>query len=417
MSEDVVQHPTAETAGAGTTTAGAATAAAPAAAPADPGFDRNAAERDLASVYAPLDEATTLPGRYYHDPAIHREEVRRIFREMWLCAGRADDIARPGDFLTRTIGTESFVLVRDAGGQAHAFHNVCRHRGARIVDRERGGGLTSFQCPYHSWTYDLDGTLRGAPHMEEVRGFDRAQYPLRRVRVATWSGFLFVTLSAATPPLDAHLGAMANYFERYRMDTLRCGHRIRYSVASNWKILCENYSECYHCFLVHPQLNRVSHYRSGQIELINNATVGGYMELREPEFNTMSGSGRTGRRPFAAIAAEDHRRIHYYIVHPNLFLSLHPDYVMTHTLWPDGPDRTAIECEFLFDAEEMARPGFDPSDAVAFWDDTNRQDWSVCERTHLGTASSSYDRGRLSRLEWMTHIFDKFVADRLLGKA
>jgi len=408
MSEDVAQHPTAGMAGAGTTTAGA---------PAEPGFDRNAAERDLASVYAPLDEATTLPGRYYHDPAIHREELRRIFAEMWLCAGRADDLARPGDFLTRTIGTESFVLVRDAGGQAHAFHNVCRHRGSRLVDHERGGGLTSFQCPYHSWTYDLDGALRGAPHMEEVRGFDRARYPLRRVRLATWSGFLFVTRSAATPPIETHLGAMATYFDRYRIDTLRCGHRIRYNVASNWKILCENYSECYHCFLVHPQLNRVSHYRSGQIDLINDATVGGYMELREPEFNTMSGSGRTGRRPFATIAPEDHRRIHYYIIHPNLFLSLHPDYVMTHTLWPDGPDRTAIECEFLFDAAEMARPGFDPSDAVTFWDDTNRQDWSVCERTHLGTASSSYDRGRLSRLEWMTHIFDKFVADRLLGKA
>jgi phenylpropionate dioxygenase-like ring-hydroxylating dioxygenase large terminal subunit len=385
-------------------------------APAVAGFDRHAAEAELASVYAPLDEATTLPGRYYHDPAIHAEEMRRIFAEMWLCAGREADIEKPGDFLTRNLGAESIVLVRDAGGTARAFHNVCRHRGARIVDEARGGGLTRFQCPYHSWGYDLDGALRSAPHMDEVKGFDRREYPLRPVRLAAWSGFLFVSLSAATPPIETHLGEMATYFERYRIGSLRNGHRIRYSIAANWKILCENYSECYHCFLVHPQLNRVSHYRSGQIELINPATVGGYMELREPEFNTMSGTGRTSRRPFATIAPEDHRRIHYYIIYPNIFLSLHPDYVMTHTLWPAGPGRTDIECEFLFDPREMTVPGFDPSDAVRFWDETNRQDWSVCERAHLGTGSSSYDRGRLSRLEWMTHIFDKFVADRLLGR-
>lgn len=380
-------------------------------------FDRRAAEADLASVYAPLDEATTLPGRYYHDPAILREERRLIFNEMWICVGRSEELAAAGDFVTRSIGPESVVAVRDGAGALHAFHNVCRHRGARIVDAPRGSGLTRFQCPYHSWTYDLAGALKSAPHMEEVQGFDRSRYPLNRVRTATWDGFLFVTLSPRTPPLEEHLGEMAHYFDRYRIGALRRARAVTYSVAANWKTLCENYSECYHCFLVHPQLNRVSHYRSGQIDLINPATVGGYMELREPEFQTMSTSGSTTRRPFTAIAPEDHRRIHYYIVYPNLFISLHPDYVMTHTLWPEAPGRTTIECEFLFDPEEMARPGFDPSDAVDFWHETNLQDWSVCERTQLGTGSMSYDRGRLSRLEWMTHIFDRFVADRLLGKS
>jgi Rieske 2Fe-2S family protein len=380
-------------------------------------FDRRAAEADLQSVYAPLDEATTLPGRYYHDPAILREELRLIFDEMWLCVGRSEDLAHPGDFVTRSIGPESIVATRDGAGDLHAFHNVCRHRGARIVDAARGSGLTRFQCPYHSWTYDLSGALKSAPHMEEVQGFDRSRYPLHRVRLAEWDGFLFATLSPRTPPLEQHLGEMAHYFDRYRLGDLRRARAKTYSVAANWKTLCENYSECYHCFLVHPQLNRVSHYRSGQIDLINQATVGGYMELREPEFQTMSKSGNTTRRPFGAIGAEDHRRIHYYIVYPNLFVSLHPDYVMTHTLWPEAPGRTRIECEFLFDPVEMAREGFDPSDAVDFWHETNLQDWSVCERTQLGTGSMSYDRGRLSRLEWMTHIFDRFVADRLLGKS
>jgi len=378
-------------------------------------FDPQEAERDLASVRAPLDEATTLPGRYYHDPAILREEMRRIFTRMWLCVGREQDVAQPGDFLTRNIGPESILLTRDSSGRAHAFHNVCRHRGSRLLDAPRGAGLGRIQCPYHAWTYDLDGTLKGAPHMDEVRNFDARDYSLHPVRLATWSGFLFVTLSPDTPPLLEHLGAMAHHFDRYRMESLRLGRREAYDVGSNWKILCENYSECYHCFLVHPELNRISHYRSGETDLVNGAAVGGYMELREPEFNSMTVSGKTARLPFATIDPEDHRRIHYYILYPNMFLSLHPDYIMTHLLWPIAPGRTEIVCDFLFAAEEVSRPGFEPSDAVDFWDATNRQDWKVCERAQLGTQSSSYDRGRLSRLEWMTHTFDRFVADRLTG--
>ena len=379
-------------------------------------FDPREAELDLASVRAPLDEASTLPGRYYHDPSVLREEMRRIFAEMWLCVGREQDLAKPGDFITRSIGRESVLLTRDAAGRAHAFHNVCRHRGSRLLDAPSGAGLLRIQCPYHAWTYDLDGTLKGSPHMDEVKSFDARQFPLHPVRLASWSGFLFVTLSQATPPLLEHLGVMAHYFDRYRMDSLRIGRRVTYQVASNWKILCENYSECYHCFLVHPELNRISHYRSGESDLSNGATVGGYMELREPEFNSMTVSGKTVRRPFPAIDPEDHRRIHYYIVYPNMFLSLHPDYVMTHLLWPLGPGRTEIVCDFLFAAEEVSRPDFEPSDAVDFWDATNRQDWAVCERAQQGTQSSSYDRGRLSSLEWMSHIFDQFIADRLTGK-
>jgi Rieske 2Fe-2S family protein len=385
--------------------------------PQESGFDRQQAARDLATVRVSLDEATTLPGRYYHDPAILKEEQTRIFSKMWLCVGREEDLAGPGDYVTRAVGTESVVVVRDASGALNAFHNVCRHRGSRLIEEPSGRGLARIQCPYHAWTYDLEGKLKTAPHMDEVKQFDRARYPLHRVRLATWSGFVFVTLSPETPALETHLGEMAHYFDRYDMAGLRNGKRVTYTVESNWKILCENYSECYHCFLVHPQLNRISHYRSGEIDLINQATVGGYMELREPEFNSMTLDGTTTRPPFPGILPEDHRRIHYYIIYPNLFLSLHPDYVMTHTLWPIAAGRTEIVCEFLFAADEVAKPGFDPKDAVDFWDETNKQDWKVCERTQLGVQSSAYDRGRLSRLEWMTHTFDRFVADRLTDQA
>ncbi len=381
-----------------------------------PRVDVAALERDLATVRLPLEEATTLPGRLYHDPAIYQEELRRIFSSMWLCIGRDEDIPKAGDYLTRMIGPESVIITRDPRGEVHAFYNVCRHRGARLLTEPCGSGLSTIQCSYHAWTYDLDGGLRGAPHMEDARAFEKRNFALNRVRLERWDGFLFINLDRGAEPLVDFLGEMVTKFSSYRMGALRRGKRITYTVASNWKMLAENYSECYHCFLIHPELNRVSHYLSGAKDLSNQATVGGYMELREEEFNSMTLSGRTPRPPLPGIAVENHRRIHYYIVYPNLLLSLHPDYVMTHTIWPDGTGRSEVICEFLFDAREVARPDFDPSDAVNFWDLTNRQDWRVCELAYAGTASAGYERGRLSTQEWMTNIFDRFVADRLTGK-
>jgi phenylpropionate dioxygenase-like ring-hydroxylating dioxygenase large terminal subunit len=380
-----------------------------------PRADLDALERDLASVRRPLEEATTLPGRLYHDPAIYEQEIRRIFTAMWLCVGREQDVEKPGDYVTRTIGSESVIIIRDARGEAHAFHNVCRHRGSRLLTEPSGCGLSSIQCPYHAWTYDLDGSLRGAPHMEEARNFDRREFSLNPVRLERWDGFLFINLDPQAEPLPKFLGEMGTHFSRYGMGRLRRGKRITYTVNSNWKMLAENYSECYHCFLIHPELNRVSHYLSGEIELENRATVGGWMELREDEFNSMTISGVTRRPPIPGIDPADHRRIHYYIVYPNLLLSLHPDYVMTHTVWPAGPGQSQVINEFLFDPEEVARDTFDPSDAVSFWDLTNKQDWKACELAFEGTKSKGYERGRLSPLEWMVHIFDNFVADRLIG--
>ncbi len=384
----------------------------------NPGTDsvRADIERELASVRQPLQEASTLPGRFYHDPAIYRQELQTIFSKMWLCVGREEEIEKPGDYLTRTVGGDSVIVVRDTGGRVNAFHNVCRHRGSRLLSESSGSGLRHLQCPYHAWTYGLDGALRVAPHMEDARDFDRSQFGLNRVRLERWDGFLFINFSDEGPDLVQFLGEMGTKFARYGMGGLRRGRRIDYTVATNWKMLAENYSECYHCALIHPELNKVSHYTSGETDLVNQATVGGWMDLRKDEYQTMSLTGRSNRPAFKGITPEDHRRIHYYIVYPNMLLSLHPDYVMTHTVWPDGPGRSEIVCEFLFDAEDVARPDFDPSDAADFWDLTNRQDWRVCELAYQGTQSGGYTKGRLSSLEWMVHIFDNFVADRLAGR-
>ena len=373
-------------------------------------------ERELASIRRPLQVASTLPGRFYHDPAIYAQELQTMFSRMWLCVGRDEDIEKPGDYLTRTVGDESVVVLRDASGSVNAFHNVCRHRGSRLLSEPSGSGLKHVQCPYHAWTYGLDGALKVAPHMEDAREFDKPKFGLNRVRLDRWDGFLFINFSNEGPGLMEFLGDMGTKFARYGMGGLRRGRRIDYTVSTNWKMLAENYSECYHCALIHPELNKVSHYTSGETDLVNQATVGGWMDLRKDEYQTMSLSGKSNRPPFKGISPEDHRRIHYYIVYPNMLLSLHPDYVMTHTIWPSGPGRSDIVCEFLFDKDEVARPDFDPSDAVDFWDLTNRQDWHVCELAFKGTQSGGYTKGRLSSLEWMVHIFDNFVADRLAGK-
>jgi Rieske 2Fe-2S family protein len=372
-------------------------------------------ERALETIRRPLEEATTLPGWFYTDPGIHRLEVERIFTKMWLCVGREEDLPSPGDWLTRDIGQQSVIVLRDKEGFVRAFHNVCRHRGSRLLTAAEGKGLKGIQCPYHAWTYELSGALRAAPHMEDARNFDRREFGLNRVRLEAWEGFLFINLAPESESLMEFLGDMGTKFARYNLGGLRRGKRIVYDVAANWKLLAENYSECYHCALIHPELNRISHYTSGEIDLINQATVGGWMELRENDYNSMTLSGKTPRPPFPGITAEDERRIHYYIVYPNLLLSLHPDYVMSHVVWPDGPGRSQILNEFLFAADEVTGKDFDPSDAADFWDLTNRQDWNACERTQQGVASSAYDRGRLSSLEWMVHIFDNFVADKLTG--
>src|SRR5262249_55610574 len=161
------------------------------------------------------------------------------------------------------------------------------------------------------------------------------------------------------------------------MPALRSARRIDYDIKANWKLIVQNYSECYHCPLIHPQLDRLSPWDSGRNDLSAGSFLGGYMTLNHVG-GSMTTSGGTSRPPLGALAGEDLGRVYYYTIFPNMLLSMHPDYVMVHTIWPQEPGRTLITCEWLFDRATMERPDFDPSDAVEFWDLTNRQDWQVC---------------------------------------
>ena len=354
--------------------------------------------------------AKTLPARYYTDPVLFAAELDGLFGRMWFHAGRSEEASRPGQYFVREFNGHDIVVTRNSAGAVRAFHNVCRHRGTRLCTGPSGQLSGSLQCPYHAWTYDLDGRLIGAPHMDEVPHFRKADYPLLPVHADEWDGHVFLNLTDTPEPLHAQLGALVDKFRDWRMQDLRLGRRIAYDVKANWKLVIQNYNECLHCPNLHPALNRLSHYLSGENEPLRATYMGGRMDLR-PGVDTLSWDGTCPRALLPGLSAEDRRRVYYYAIFPNLLLSLHPDYMMTHTLWPIAADRTVNVCEWHFHPSELARGGFDPADCVEFWDMTNRQDWQVCELSQAGIASRAYVPGPYSNREDLLYAFDRFVVD------
>lgn len=363
---------------------------------------------------APARGASMLEGRYYTSADIFQAELERIFYERWLCVGRVEQIPNPGDYFIQAVGEESLIMVRGQDGQVRAFYNVCRHRGTRICIVADGHFTGSIQCPYHAWTYNLAGRLIGAPHMNEVEGFDKTDYPLYQAAVGVWEGFLWVNLSAQPEPFEQTFAPLMGKFSGWNMAALRSARRIEYEVQANWKLVVENYSECYHCPLIHPALSALSHYRSGRNDLIAGPFLGGYMDL-DHEVESLSLNGHTCSLPLSGVSGEDLSRVYYYSLFPNMLLSLHPDYVMFHLLWPESAGRTRIRCEWLFDPQAMHQVGFDPNGAVEFWDMTNRQDWHVCELSQLGLRSRVYTPGPYSAGESLPAAFDQEVL-RALGE-
>jgi Rieske 2Fe-2S family protein len=369
---------------------------------------------DVELTCRPLEEATMLPRAAFTEPAVLDWELEALFLGGWVCAGHADQVRERGHYLTASLGDESIVVVADDDGVPHAFHNVCRHRGARLVEGAEGK-LMRVQCPYHSWCYGFDGSLRRAPHTGGITGFEPSAYGLHPVRCAVAEGLVLLDPSGAAPPPEKHVGDLAALLGRYRLGELRRTTRIAYEVEANWKAIAENYSECLHCPGVHPELNRLSHYLSGENLSGAGAWCGGSMVLSDGA-STMARDGGDGhgRAPIAGLGEDDLRAVLYFVLFPNTLVSLHPDYVMLHTLWPRSAGRTDVVCEWFFEPATIAADGFDDGDAVAFWDQVNREDWRVCELAQLGMSSRAYTPGRYTEQEDDVHIFDAMVAGRYL---
>jgi glycine betaine catabolism A len=380
----------------------------------DPGATLSLDPRDVEATLEPLERATMLPPAAFVEPSVFEWELERIFGG-WICAGHASRVAEPGSYVMREIGPDSVVVMGGPDGRPRAFLNVCRHRGARLISEAEGSVRRRIVCPYHAWSYQLDGELASTRHMEGAEDFDPSCWGLIPVRVAVVGGLVMLDLSGEALDVTEHVGELAEHLERYRTEELQRAGAITYDVAANWKAIGENYSECLHCPGVHPELNALSHYRSGELIEGIGAWCGGSMTLREgAETMGRQGGAGNGRPPIHGLEEDELGSVLYFAMFPNALVSLHPDYVMLHTLWPRAADRTEVVCEWFFEPSTIAADGFDPSDAIEFWDQVNREDWHVCELTQKGVRTRGYVPGRYSTEEVDVHEFDCMVAERYL---
>jgi Rieske 2Fe-2S family protein len=351
--------------------------------------------------------ARTLPGEYYTSQGVYDTETERIFGRSWICVGVATSIPEAGDYFLAEVEGESVIVVRDRDGGVRAFYNVCRHRGTRLCSDENGCFSKYIVCPYHSWAYDLSGDLVTAPNMDDVEGFDPATLPLHALATTVWEGLVFVNLDCDATPFDVAYPSLTGRFTRWGLPELEPVHRIVYEVEANWKLLFQNYSECYHCPTLHPALNKLTPYRGTSNDLDEGPLLGGPMKLADG-VSSMTTSGRACAAPFPGLEDEDLQLAYYYTLFPSVFLSLLPDYVLIHRLVRRGPTRTTVVCDWLFDAgAETKTPEVDPSGAIEFWDLTNKQDWGIVEQSQAGFASRAYVPGPYSNLESLLAAFDR----------
>ena len=368
----------------------------------------------LASTVAPFGSSKGLPADAYRSPDVFTWETAAFFAGSWICLGRQDDLIGPGQARAVKAGDETVLLVRDTERLA-AFSNVCRHRGHELAPLGDAFDTRFIRCPYHAWTYRLDGTLMTAPTFSSRGDFDEDDYSLISIDTSEWGGWLFVNLDGRADPLETHLGNLASVLAPYGIDGLATAHRQSYVVQANWKLLVENYSECYHCTSIHPALCEVTPVNSGGDLSPTGLWCGGTMDLK-PHAATMSFDGATPLAPLPDVEGDRLRQVVYASLFPNLLISAHPDYVLAHRLVPLAPNRTEVECTWLFPSSTVVDASFDPAYAVDFWDLTNREDWAVCEGVQRGIANSGHRQGPLSTWEATSYQFLTMVARAYLGQ-
>lgn len=364
----------------------------------------------------------TLPSSWYLQDKYYQLEKEHIFFRDWVCVGREEELPNPGDHSVLDLYGESILLIRNREGALKAFYNVCRHRGARLclgkddddsVLALKGGVVAgrSIICPYHAWTYDLNGQLQKAPFMNKDTGFDTSKVQLHPVGVERWAGFVFLCLTPQeAPPFENTISIAKEKFKNYPLKDLRIAKTISYEVNANWKVLCENYNECYHCGPVHPELCRI-------VPAFREAGGAGLdwergIPHREGA-TTFTFTGESTRRSFPGLNEDELTRHKGELVYPNLFMSLAREHVTYYILKATAAGKTIIDCHFLFEPYEMEKPDFDPSDAVDFWHLVNQQDWAICERVQQGMGARVHERGVYAPMEDFNLDIRKYVLDRM----
>jgi len=363
----------------------------------------------LKPALADFRESYTLPGVAYTSEEIFSWEMQHFFEDSWVCLGRTNGLVQPESLRALKIGHESVLLTRDQLGVLRGFFNVCRHRGHELLSVGSSAEGALIQCPYHGWSYRADGSLKSAPRLGYRPGFAPSEHGLTPARVDEWGGWAFVNVSGDAPPLREHLGKLNEVLSAWNPDNMIETSKMDYVVQANWKLVHENYQECYHCSEIHPELCRVSPPTSGLGIDSTGQWIGGWMDLMDDAV-TMSLTGQGGAPLLPGLTAEQQRRVYYFGLFPNMLISPHPDYLLTHRIEPLSPSQSLVECRTLFPRSVAERDGFDGSYASDFWDVTNRQDWAAIESIQRSASSRGFKPGPISEPEESVYQFFNMIA-------
>lgn len=339
---------------------------------------------------------TSFPREYYTSAEWFEREMQLIFSRQWLYAGHESEIRHSGDFLTREVGVES-ILVTNDGDSLHALYNVCRHRGARVC-QQANGNARHLVCPYHRWTYGLDGRLTAAPAMSET--FEPSRYPLFSAHVTSWHGLVFINLSEDAPePLDHILEPAMAGFAPFGVANCKVAHAIDYHVSANWKIVLDNFVECYHCPGAHPEFCRTFDLRQNPGGVLSTPAhplllvdIGEFMLKPGAKSSTMTGKP-VCRKLMGGLTEDDLPLAVALTFRPTSSAIIFGDYGIVHDFQPLSPTETRVRCQWLVAGDAEQGRDYDIESLIALWDITNRQDWVLCEMTQKGTLSRHFSPG------------------------
>lgn len=372
-------------------------------------------------IASPLLEScpASLPARFYYDPAQFETEQSLIWRRNWIYVGRSNDLA-PMTVRRLDVAGQALILIKDKDGSLTCFHNTCRHRGAELCAKDAKLNSRLITCPYHQWSYDLQGRLVRVPYATPTPDFDKSAHGLFPVHVWQWSGFIFVCLADPPPPFENTPDLGVHALDNWPMADLVTGHSAVKEVACNWKIFWENYNECLHCPGIHPMLcDMVPVYQRG-IMAANEDAAWTPAAAPEPVLKPGARSWTVNGQPCGAefpnlTPAERAAGMTFVTLLPTMFVVAHVDYVRVITVTPLTPERTELKAEWLFPAGTLAAPDFDLDNVVDFASTVLAEDAAACEINQRGVHSERFTAGTLMPQEFDIYRFHDWVRRHLEG--
>ncbi len=362
------------------------------------------------NVGVPFEQALAMPKSVYTSPEFAAEEMQHIFAREWLCAGRADALPNPGDYLTMQISGEPIVVLRDRAGALRAMSNVCRHRMSQLL--EGRGNTRSIVCPYHAWTYNLDGSLRGAPAMTLNESFCKEQIGLPQVRCEEWLGWIMVTLNPDAPSPSVRLAEVEALVGNLHMEAYSEAFREEFRWATNWKVLAENFMESYHLPVCH------SGTIGGSVDLMKMTCPEGLAAFNYHHILKNDAIPLALAHPKNTVLQGDERRRTWLLaIYPSLMITLTPGYFWYLCLTPDGPGHVnvlfggGLSPEFVADPE--AAEHF--AQVKALLDEVNIEDKGCVERVYRGLCANMSEPGPLSHLERPNFDFARYISGMMPG--